>query len=447
MARSSLTSDHYKKIVNAFISDYSREVSAHQLHLGFSFNVLAEQCGTIVENSHTNLLMRLLQYRNKYGYVFLEDFISLAGFNITIENRDVLFETEYTVGSDTGKKGRIDGIIYQSDNFAIIIENKINHAGNQAEQIKKYIDSIRKNGNVDANHVFVVFLTRDGVETPDEESLSYMQGLGICDSVKDDIISGPRYFPCSYSQHILDWLRDDVTPLVPQKDVVLNAGLIQYTDYLERILGFGQNVMLSNNVFKKWFDNNISLTDDILENNAYLYEMYHFVSRLKYEDDIVKSEAVNVLKNLIEEKNDGLMEHFLTVTEDFFTRGKEPLIKKYHLNHHFTYYYITIRDKTWPKGIDFGWYPLGLKRLKEPGNLILSFKFGGKPLMGASEQILKDAGYEFENKSHSYRKVIIVPRDEYGHETYLGLNEKSRMEFLESVYSESVTPVITKCIK
>ena len=121
MERSSLTSDNYEKIVNGFISDYSREMSTNQRQLGFNFNVLAEQCGNIVENSHTNLLMRLLQYRNKYGYVFLEDFISLAGFNISIENRDVLFETEYTFGSDMGKKGRIDGIIYQNSNFAIII--------------------------------------------------------------------------------------------------------------------------------------------------------------------------------------------------------------------------------------------------------------------------------------------------------------------------------------
>ena len=135
MKRSSLASDHFENIVNGFISDYSHEVSTNQRQLGFNFNVLAEQCGNIVENSHTNLLMRLLQYRNKYGYVFLEDFISLAGFNISIENKDVLFKTEYPVGSDSGKKGRIDGIIYQNGNFAIIIENKINHAGNQDKQI------------------------------------------------------------------------------------------------------------------------------------------------------------------------------------------------------------------------------------------------------------------------------------------------------------------------
>lgn len=230
------------------------------------------------------------------------------------------------------------------------------------------------------------------------------------------------------------------------------ARLSLTSDHYEKIVNgfisdFSREVSTNQRVYKKWFDNNISLTDDILENNAYLYEMYNFISRQKYEDDIVKSEAVNVLKNLIEAKNDELMEHFLTVTKDFFTRGKESLMEKYHLNHHFTYYYITIRDKSWPKGIDFGWYPLGLKRLKESKTLILSFKFGGKPLMGESEKMLKQLGYRFDNKSHTYRKEIIIPMDENGHETFFGLSEKLQGEFLERVYHDYVAPIISRCVR
>jgi len=117
-------------------------------------------------------------------------------------------------------------------------------------------------------------------------------------------------------------------------------------------------------------------------------------------------------------------------------------MEKYHLNHHFTYYYITIRDKSWPKGIDFGWYPLGLKRLKESKTLILSFRFGGKPLTGTSEQVLKEIGYRFDDKSHTYRKEIIVPRDEKGHESFFGLSEDLQSDFLNSCYNEFVVPII-----
>ena len=36
----------------------------------YNFNLLDEQCGSIKENSHTNILMKLLEYKNQYGYVF-----------------------------------------------------------------------------------------------------------------------------------------------------------------------------------------------------------------------------------------------------------------------------------------------------------------------------------------------------------------------------------------
>lgn len=104
---------------------------------GYNFNLLSEQCGTIVENSHTNILMRILQYKNRYGYVLLEDFISLAGFDICIADREVMFRTEYQ--GEVNSQGRIDGLIWQKDNFAIIVENKINHAGNQKGQIARCV--------------------------------------------------------------------------------------------------------------------------------------------------------------------------------------------------------------------------------------------------------------------------------------------------------------------
>ena len=124
-----------KGLIDEFIKDYKEHAESSEIKSGFNYNVLAEQCGNIVENSHTNLLMHLLEYRNKYGYVFLNDFISMAGFDIILKDADVKFKREYSTDSESGKKGRIDGFIFQEGNFAIIIENKINHAGNQDEQI------------------------------------------------------------------------------------------------------------------------------------------------------------------------------------------------------------------------------------------------------------------------------------------------------------------------
>ena len=428
------------KLIGSFVDFYKKKAEETKFQMGFNFNVLAEQCRNIVENSHTNMLMRLLEYRNRYGYVFLEDFISMAGFDIKIGEGDVCFKRESPTVSEAGKNGRIDGFIYQKTNFAIIIENKINHAGNQEQQIERYIDDIIKKQIVPDNCIYVVFLTRDGVESPDKDSIRKMKDMGICDEGDDEQITGPRYFPCSYSQHILNWLKDNIHPMVPQKDIVLNAGIIQYIDYLEGLLGCSPSLLRFNNEFKKWFEENITLPDDPIAKNASLYKLYDSLSE-QDNDDTSKSEAINVMKNLIEAKNDELMDTFLSVTKDFFTSGLKPLMEEYHMNHHFTYYYITIRDKKWPRGIDFGWYPLGLKKLSKSNELTFSFKAYGKKLSDSVELELKKKGFVYSTKSKSYRKTIDI-----GNGTFFDMNEEQQKTFLEEVYRTSAVPIIKDII-
>ena len=434
------------ELIGSFVDFYNKKAEETKFQMGFNFNVLAEQCGNIVENSHTNMLMRLLEYRNKYGYVFLEDFISMAGFDIKLKEGDIYFKRESPTESESGKNnGRIDGFIYQKDNFAIIIENKINHAGNQHRQIEKYIKYIQGKNIANGEQIFVVFLTRDGVENPDKDSIRKMKDMGICDEGDDEQIAGPRYFPCSYSQHILNWLKDNIYPMVPQKDIVLNAGIIQYIDYLEGLLGCSPNLLRFNNEFKKWFEENITLPDDPIAKNASLYKLYDSLSE-QDNDDTSKSEAINVMKNLIEAKNDELMDTFLSVTKDFFTSGLKPLMEEYHMNHHFTYYYITIRDRKWPRGIDFGWYPLGLKKLSNSNELIFSFKAYGKTVPDSVEQRLTDIGFEYCDKSKSYRKIINAQKEGTGDRTFFGMNEEQQKTFLENVYRKYAVPIIKEII-
>ena len=54
------------ELIGSFVDFYNKKAEETKFQMGFNFNVLAEQCGNIVENSHTNMLMRLLEYRNKY---------------------------------------------------------------------------------------------------------------------------------------------------------------------------------------------------------------------------------------------------------------------------------------------------------------------------------------------------------------------------------------------
>ena len=116
-----------------------------QKKVPYNFNILDEQEGHIVENSHTNILMKILQYKNRYQnkYCFLESFFNFLNIPISISESDVAFRREkYSKGGE--KNGRIDGLIYQINNFALIIENKVNHAGPTEKQIETYIEGIKK---------------------------------------------------------------------------------------------------------------------------------------------------------------------------------------------------------------------------------------------------------------------------------------------------------------
>lgn len=439
-----LREDNYNSIWNCFYNYYQEQLKSMVGKTGFNFNILSEQCGNIVENSHTNILMRILQYRNRYGYAFLEDFISLAGFDISIAAEEVMFCTEYQ-GKTVGQ-GRIDGLIWQKDNFAIIIENKINHAENQERQIERYVETVQNDGIVSKDNIFVVFLTRDGIEVPDEVSQRYLEKNGMCDNIGGEEVSGPRFFACSYSEHIYNWLKDAIQPMITQKDVVMNAGVIQYVDYLGDILGYQTENSAIQQVCEKWFDANVQIAGDVEQQNKSLYEFYQelpsFMPTDLSPEAKLKSDCTNMLKNVIDRKNEQLMSLLLTATKDYFTSGQIPAIKEYHLNHHFTYYYITIRDKKWPQGFDFGWYPLGMKRLCKEKRLTLSFNFNRKQLDRTLEHEINGLGFCYNEKSRTYKKEITVSESD----PFLYMTEEAQRNFLESTYKKYVIPVIEKVI-
>ena len=116
MASQSDNNKAYEGILREFKESYNRIVK--RLSLPFNFNILDAQCGTIKENSHTNIFMKLLEYKNQYGYVFLKDFIKQADFNIQIvDSSPVTFETEYFV--------------------SIPVEPPANNSENKQETVKK----------------------------------------------------------------------------------------------------------------------------------------------------------------------------------------------------------------------------------------------------------------------------------------------------------------------
>lgn len=438
MAKITLTTDNYEKIVIDFLKNYSSAVSNRQGQLGYNFNLLTEQCGNIVENSHTNILMRLLQYNNQYGYVFLKSFTEMAGFDIQLSKaKEVRFEREYVGNTNNMKhdKGRIDGIIYQKDEFAIIIENKINHADNQDEQIARYIEKVIRDGIVTREKIYVVFLTRDGVEKPDNVSVGKMQECSIISDGNyndDEEITGGRYFACTYSGHIYDWL-NGIRDMVPSKDVVLNAGLIQYIDFLDNLLSHNNSKVMT--ACEENYKANVEFDSEKVERMRQIKAFYKYLndyeSKQKEEPDIM-SNGINMLKNILYKMYEEEMSMFLSVTKDYFTSGINPLIKDYHLNHIFDFYYTTIRDKSWPRGIEFGWYPISFKKWNS--NDVVQLPFCFKCPHQYLKKITLPEGFTQNGKYYIAKTDSI--------KGFLMINNAEQEVFLTNVYERFAKPII-----
>lgn len=460
-------------LLSAFAEFYNESKS--KVKLPYNFNVLDEQCGHIVENSHTNMLMKLLQYKNQYGYIFLESFFSNMGVDISIEpNIDVKFYREKSYAGEK-EKGRLDGLIYQHEKFVLIIENKVNGAGNQKEQLKKYIAGVIKdedifgpNIEVNKNKVWVMFLTKDGDGKPDKESWYYMKDMSICNDSDYDKneIEGPRYVAVNYQEHILPWLKEEIQPIVMQKEQVLNTGLLQYIDFLEGMLGMRQSdtelLVDGKNWLIKWINENVidisngsfnfktiktinSRLDNIKKDiNKQLKEKI----KSRSEDIVDYRRYAGLLNNLLDEINDEPMKDFFEITRNYFE--SKGLMTKCVISHIFNYYYIQIRDISWPRSVHFEWYPLGVKRLNNPKQKEFTFCFHVENAkirwkFENNEKIkncFNTKGFSMETLSRTltFKKTI----DNIDNNPFLNKNDLD--DFLETVYG-SVTNVIEQINK
>lgn len=461
----------------SLLSAFAEFYNDRKVKLPYNFNVLDEQCGHIMENSHTNMLMKLLQYKNQYGYIFLESFFSNMGIDISIESgMEVEFYKEKYYNR-INKNGRIDGLIYQQNKFALIIENKVNGAGNQEEQLKKYIEGVLtdpkifNNGNEEKKQekIWVMFLTKNGAEKPDKDSWEDMQKKGICEAggYEENDIHGSRYVAINYQEHILPWLKEEIQPTVMQKEQVLNTGLLQYIDFLEGMLGMRQSdtelLVDGKNWLIKWINENVidisngsfnfktiktinSRLDNIKKDiNKQLKEKI----KSRSEDIVDYRRYAGLLNNLLDEINDEPMKDFFEITRNYFESN--GLMTKCVISHIFNYYYIQIRDVSWPRSVHFEWYPLGVKRLNNPKQKEFTFCFHVenakiRKKFEKNEKIkncFNTKGFSMETLSRTltFKKTI----DNIDNNPFLNKNDLD--EFLETVYGSVTNDMIEQINK
>jgi hypothetical protein len=145
----------------ALTGEYNANLKKRNVDIGLNlFCIISELYYR--ENFHSDILRALIDPKGKHQeqetflHLFLE-FIKSHGAKINLlDYSNALIERE---------EGRVDLCIKDEDSKkAIIIENKINNAGDMVRQLPRYLDYVRANGyNCDA----IIYLRLNGNTGPD----------------------------------------------------------------------------------------------------------------------------------------------------------------------------------------------------------------------------------------------------------------------------------------
>lgn len=183
----------------------------------------------ICENAHTRILERILRFQNQEGYIFLKsliDYIQEKSRSESWSNIHVdapMYKSEFNCDKISG---RIDLLIWEEGKYALIFENKINEAGDQSNQIARYISHLCQSG-FSEEQVFVLYLSAEGIEKEFRQTWQ-LDGADY----KESFV--PRFFDLSYRYEILPWLTDKATSIVNHmyRQIPLKSAIDQYIDYL-----------------------------------------------------------------------------------------------------------------------------------------------------------------------------------------------------------------------
>jgi PD-(D/E)XK nuclease superfamily len=162
------------------------------------------------ENTNSAILAELLNPKGTHGLKskLLECFIETLGDFFSIQNFN--FEKGRVITEHSTDEGRIDILILDNQNKAIIIENKI-YAKDQPEQLKRY----NRYAQTYKNGYQILYLTLSG------DSASQQSGEGVL------------YLPISYKENIINWLENCVA--ISSRFPTVRETIIQYINHLKQL--------------------------------------------------------------------------------------------------------------------------------------------------------------------------------------------------------------------
>lgn len=183
-----------------------------QKHLAirpFRLNVIEAAChGRFKETGHSLVLADMLKHP-KIQASFLERFLGI----------------QHDFMKVTAEKDRVDVALKGEDIF-IIVENKVNSAGEQENQVYRYVHEIGEDKyGYDLSQIYVVYLNPTDQTLPSDYSLCDENGENnVFEAIGED-----HYAIQSYKYDITSWLRR----LSIEGEPHINSALDQYIDFLE----------------------------------------------------------------------------------------------------------------------------------------------------------------------------------------------------------------------
>ena len=285
-----------------FIKNFTAKKKKNASLLQYNLNLIDELHAN--ENAHTRILLKLLDYESNQKKVILEEFLNLL--NEKLVNQKIPILDDYRI---TGQFEFIDGYIWSdSKKVAIIIENKINWACDQNEQIQRYIETAKQYG-INEKAIFVVYLTDNGKKKADDCSFTDYAKKML--DWKDPENQG-RYIESNYLYDILPFLYEIFDKLSFSKENVLKAAIFQYIDYLEGRFGMRKNEK----------EYNMAMNSDILK----ILNLGENLSKKEKFDKIVElqRELWNTLDNVKNEVYPDRPEVRLKDYYEYFEDKKDP---------------------------------------------------------------------------------------------------------------------------
>lgn len=169
------------------------------------------------ENTHSAIIAELLNPNGTHGLKskLLECFIETLGEYFSIQNfncENARIRTEHST-----EVGRIDILIEDNQNKAIIIENKI-YAYDQPEQLKRYNRYAKQTYK---NGYQILYLTLWGYSASDQSG------------------EGVQYFSISHKENIINWLEKCVA--ITSRFPMVRETIIQYINHLKQLTNQDMN--------------------------------------------------------------------------------------------------------------------------------------------------------------------------------------------------------------